>query len=84
MMCMLGLNEYVGLYANMKTSFLVNDAGTALTSLSLALTNGTSEGKALKDISVDGMKISKVGETVNLDMLDLIANAQVTNKTGWT
>lgn len=84
MMCMLGLNEYVGLYANMKTSFLVNDAGTALTSLSLALTNGTSEGKALKDISVDGMKISKVGETVNLDMLDLIANAQITNKTGWT
>lgn len=84
MMYMLGLNDYVGAYAGMKVSFNVNETGTALTNMALALTNGTSEGKALKDLTVEGMKISKVNETVNLDFEVLIANSQITARTAWS
>ncbi len=84
MMCMLGLNDYVGVYAGMKVSFNVNETGTALTNMALALTNGTSEGKALKDLTVEGMKISKVNETMNLDFEVLIANSQITARTAWS
>ena len=84
MMCMLGLNDYVGAYAGMKVSFNVNETGTALTNMALALTNGTSEGKALKDLTVEGMKIGKVNETMNLDFEVLIANSQITARTAWS
>ena len=84
MMCMLGLNDYVGAYAGMKVSFNVNETGTALTNMALALTNGTNEGKALKDLTVEGMKISKVNETMNLDFEVLIANSQITARTAWS
>ena len=84
MMCMLGLNDYVGAYAGMKVSFNVNETGTALTNMALALTNGTSEGKALRDLTVEGMKISKVNETMNLDFEVLIANSQITARTAWS
>ena len=68
----------------MKVSFNVNETGTALTNMALALTNGTSEGKALKDLTVEGMKISKVNETMNLDFEVLIANSQITARTAWS
>ncbi|MCR5514291.1 MAG: hypothetical protein K6F36_02510 [Bacilli bacterium] len=82
MMCMLGLNDYVDSYGGMKASFVVNEAGTAITNLSLALTSPTVS--TLKAVTIEGMKISKIDTTINLDFLDLVANATVTTKTGWS
>ena len=82
LMCMLGLEDYVDSYGGKKASFVVNEAGTAITNLSLALTNPTVT--TLKAATIEGMKISKVNETINLDFLDLVANATVTTKTGWS
>ena len=84
LMAMLGLDDYIGVYAGKKTSFVVNETGTAILNLSLALTNGTSEGKKVKDMAIEGMKISKVDETMNLDFEVLFANPTVVTKTGWS
>ena len=81
MMCMLGLDEDIDSYGSKKVSFVVNEAGTAITNLSLDLSNPTvSTAKAQK---IEGMKISKVGSTINLDFEVLITNANITPKTAW-
>ena len=82
MMCMLGLDDYVDSYGGMKASFVVNEAGTAITNLSLALTSPTVS--TLKAVTIEGMKISKVNETMNLDFEVLIANSQITARTAWS
>ena len=81
MMYMLGLNEDIDSYGSKKVSFVVNEAGTAITNLSLDLSSPTvSTAKAQKH---EGMKISKVGSTINLDFEVLITNANITTKTAW-
>ena len=82
MMYILGLNDYVGSYSGMKASFVVNEAGTAITNLSLALTNPTVS--TLKAVTIEGMKISKVDETMNLDFEVLVSNPTITAKTAWS
>jgi hypothetical protein len=81
LMGMLGLGSYVPYYGSKKASFQVNDAGTALINLTLDISNPTTT--ELKAIKVDGMKISNVGSTMNLDFEVVFTNPSITTKTAW-
>ena len=82
MLGVLGASSLSSVYAGKKVSFNVNEDGSALTNVSLSLTQPTdSQHKAT---TVEGMKISKIGTTTNLDFEVLITNPGISARTTWT
>ena len=79
---MLGGSSLSSVYAGKKVSFNVNEDGTALTNMSLSLTQPTDS--QYKATTVEGMKISKIGMTTNLDFEVLITNPGISARTAWT
>ena len=79
---MLGGSSLSSVYASKKVSFNVNEDGTALTNMSLSLSQPTDS--QYKATTVEGMKISKIGTTTNLDFEVLITNPGISTRTAWT
>ena len=79
---MLGGSSLSSVYAGKKVSFNVNEDGTALTNMSLSLSQPTDS--QYKATTVEGMKISKIGTTTNLDFEVLITNPGISTRTTWT
>lgn len=78
----LGASSLSTIYAGKKVSFNVNEDGTALTNMSLSLTQPTDSN--YKATTVEGMKIYNIGKTSNLDFEVLITNPGISARTAWT
>ena len=78
----LGASSLSTIYGGKKVSFNVNEDGTALTNMSLSLTQPTDTN--YKATTVEGMKISNIGKTSNLDFEVLITNPGISARTTWT
>ncbi len=78
----LGAGSLAAVYGSKKVSFNINEDGSALTNMSLDLSAPTdAQYKATK---VEGIKISKIGTTSDLDFEVLITNPGITARTAWT
>ena len=82
LMCILGLNDYVEYFGGKKASFQVSDDGSAITNLTLDLSNPTTT--QIKATKIEGMKIYKVGSTMNLDFEVVFTNPSISARTAWT
>ncbi|MBR6226645.1 MAG: hypothetical protein IKQ78_05515 [Bacilli bacterium] len=82
MLGVLGASSLSSVYAGKKVSFNVNEDGSALTNVSLSLTQPTDS--QYKATTIEGMKISKIGTTTNLDFEVLITNPGISARTTWT
>lgn len=78
----LGAGSLATVYGSKKVSFNINEDGSALTNMSLDLSAPTdTQYKATK---VEGIKISKIGTTSDLDFEVLITNPDIAARTAWT
>lgn len=82
LLAVLGGSSLVSVYGSKKVSFNVNEDGSALTNMSLALSQPTDS--QYKAMTVEGMKIYNIGKTSNLDFEVLITNPGISTRTAWT
>lgn len=83
MLAVLGGASAANIYATKKVSFNINDDGSALTNMSLEL-KGSTDTKNYPNQTMEGLKISKIGSTFDLDFELLITNPDISTKTGWS
>lgn len=83
MLAVLGGASAANIYATKKVSFNINDDGSALTNMSLEL-KGSTDTKNYPNQTMEGLKISKIGSTFDLDFELLITNPGISTKTGWS
>lgn len=83
MLGILGGSSLASVYTSKKVAFNVNDDGTSLSNLSLELKD-SSDATNYPNMTIEGIKISKIGKTTSLDLENLLANATVTARNAWT
>lgn len=82
LLAVLGGSSLASVYGSKKVSFNVNEDGSALTNMSLALSQPTDS--QYKAMTIEGMKIYNIGKTSNLDFEVLITNPGISTRTAWT
>ena len=87
LLSVLGYGPYAEYYGAKKTSFVVNEEGTSLLGMSLELGSPTEAGTAQnapQTYKFEGLKISDIGTTYNLDLDVLISNPGIAARSAWT
>ena len=84
LLTILGYDGYVNGYSEKKTSFVVNEEGSSLTNMAIELNGSSDTSKYKNNNKIEGLKISDVGKTVNLDFEVIITNPSIAPRSAWT